>query len=232
METKICTKCGLEKPLTEFNFRDKRKGTYRAWCKECLHKRKNELYALKYKERYKDKLKENKNKHRELIRQKIKELKSGGCIICGEKEPCCLDFHHVYGKDFTISQNHDVTLDTLISEVNKCVVLCANCHRKLHANKININKRTMEIKFKKLSEAAVLPVRAHKSDAGLDLTCTKIESGVNDAREMLLVYHTDLAVEIPEGYVGLIFPRSSIYTKSISQTNAVGVIDAKIFIEF
>lgn len=84
----------------------------------------------------------------------------------------------------------------------------------------------MEIKFKKLSEAAVLPVRAHKSDAGLDLTCTKIESGVNDAREMLLVYHTDLAVEIPEGYVGLIFPRSSIYTKSISQTNAVAVIDS------
>ena len=84
----------------------------------------------------------------------------------------------------------------------------------------------MEIKFKKLSDAAVLPVRAHKSDAGLDLTCTKIESGVNDAREMLLVYHTDLAVEIPEGYVGLLFPRSSIYTKSISLTNCVGVIDS------
>ena len=49
---------------------------------------------------------------------------------------------------------------------------------------------------------------------------------MNDAREMLLIYHTDLAVEIPEGYVGLIFPRSSIYTKSISQTNCVGVIDS------
>lgn len=84
----------------------------------------------------------------------------------------------------------------------------------------------MEIKFKKLSADAVLPIRAHKGDAGLDLTCTKIESGVNDAREMLLVYHTDLAVEIPEGYVGLIFPRSSIYTKSIDQTNAVGVVDS------
>lgn len=84
----------------------------------------------------------------------------------------------------------------------------------------------MDIKIRRLSADAVLPVRAHKSDAGLDLTCTKIESGVNDAREMLLVYHTDLAVEIPEGYVGLIFPRSSIYTKSISQTNCVGVVDS------
>ena len=84
----------------------------------------------------------------------------------------------------------------------------------------------MELKFKRLSADAILPIRAHKNDAGLDLTCTKIESGVNDAREMLLIYHTDLAVEIPEGYVGLIFPRSSIYTKSISQTNCVGVIDS------
>ena len=84
----------------------------------------------------------------------------------------------------------------------------------------------MEIKFKKLSENAVLPVRAHEHDAGLDLTCTKIESGVNDAREIILIYHTDLAVEIPEGHVGLIFPRSSIYTKSISQTNCVGVVDS------
>lgn len=84
----------------------------------------------------------------------------------------------------------------------------------------------MEIKFKKLSENAVLPVRAHEHDAGLDLTCTKIESGVNDAREIILIYHTDLAVEIPEGYVGLIFPRSSVYTKSISQTNCVGVVDS------
>lgn len=84
----------------------------------------------------------------------------------------------------------------------------------------------MILRFKRLSADAVLPIRAHKNDAGLDLTCTKIESGVNDAREMLLIYHTDLAVEIPEGYVGLIFPRSSIYTKSISQTNCVGVIDS------
>ena len=90
----------------------------------------------------------------------------------------------------------------------------------------------MDLKFKKLSEEAHLPVRAHKGDAGLDLTCTKIEQAVNEARQILLVYHTDLAVEIPEGYVGLLFPRSSIYTKSISLTNAVGVIDAKLCIEF
>ena len=84
----------------------------------------------------------------------------------------------------------------------------------------------MEVKFKKLSEKAVLPIRAHEGDAGLDLTCTSIEQAINEARQILLVYHTDLAVEIPEGHVGLLFPRSSIYKKSISLTNAVGVIDS------
>lgn len=84
----------------------------------------------------------------------------------------------------------------------------------------------MEVKFKKLSDKAVLPTKAHVSDAGLDLTCTGIESEVNECGQFVLVYHTDLAMEIPAGYVGLIFPRSSICKKSLMQTNCVGVIDS------
>lgn len=84
----------------------------------------------------------------------------------------------------------------------------------------------MELKFKRLSEKAILPIRAHKSDAGLDLTCTRITTGINDCGQLMLVYHTDLAVEIPDGYVGLLFPRSSIYKKSLTLTNSVGVIDS------
>lgn len=84
----------------------------------------------------------------------------------------------------------------------------------------------MTLKFKKLSDKAVMPVRAHKSDAGLDLTATSVTTTINECGQLMLVYHTDLAVEIPEGYVGLLFPRSSIYKKSLQQTNSVGVIDA------
>lgn len=138
MDTKICTKCGEEKPLTEFNFRNKSKGTYMPICKDCQHKRKNELYQTRYKERYKDRLKENKKNHRQLIRSMIIDLKSCGCIICGEKDPCCLDFHHLRDKEFEIGQTMDVTVEKLNNEANKCVVLCANCHRKLHAGKIRL----------------------------------------------------------------------------------------------
>lgn len=71
-----------------------------------------------------------------------------------------------------------------------------------------------------------MPIRAHKSDAGIDLTCTNITQELNECGQLILVYHTGLAVKIPEGYVGLLFQRSSIYKKSISMTNAVGVIDS------
>lgn len=84
----------------------------------------------------------------------------------------------------------------------------------------------MTLKIKRLSEEAILPIRAHNGDAGIDLTCTNITQELNECGQLILVYHTGLAVEIPEGYVGLLFQRSSVYKKSISMTNAVGVIDS------
>ena len=84
----------------------------------------------------------------------------------------------------------------------------------------------MELKIKKLSDKAIMPIRPHNSDAGLDLTTTSITSEINECGQFILVYHSDIAVEIPDGYVGLLFPRSSIAKKSIQFTNAVGVIDS------
>lgn len=84
----------------------------------------------------------------------------------------------------------------------------------------------MEIKFKKLSETAVMPKRAHATDAGIDLTVSRITQEINECGQLIIVYHSDIAVEIPEGYVGLLFARSSIANKSIVPTNCVGVIDA------
>lgn len=84
----------------------------------------------------------------------------------------------------------------------------------------------MTLKIKRLSDKAVFPIRAHQNDAGIDLTCTNITQEINEAGQLILVYHTDLAVEIPEGYVGLLFQRSSVANKSITMTNCVGVIDS------
>jgi len=81
----------------------------------------------------------------------------------------------------------------------------------------------MKLKIKKLNENAVIPKYAKQGDAGLDLTCTEIEF---DNRTNTIIYKTGLAIEIPEGYVGLLFPRSSIYKTVLNLTNSVGVIDS------
>lgn len=78
----------------------------------------------------------------------------------------------------------------------------------------------MVIKFKKLVDIATMPCKAHKSDAGFDLTAT---SKSYDAFN--IVYGTGIAVEIPTGYVGLVFPRSSVAKKELLLSNSVGVID-------
>ena len=84
----------------------------------------------------------------------------------------------------------------------------------------------MELKFKKLHEKAVLPSRSHSTDAGLDLTTYGFTQEVDASGKLVLVYHTGLAVEIPEGHMGLLFMRSSVATKSVTMTNCVGIIDS------
>ena len=77
----------------------------------------------------------------------------------------------------------------------------------------------MVIKFKKLDKEAVAPSRANPTDAGWDLTAMYIEFG--EKFEDPITYKTCIAVAIPEGYVGLLFPRSSIYKKDLILANSV-----------
>jgi dUTP pyrophosphatase len=79
----------------------------------------------------------------------------------------------------------------------------------------------MKIRFKKLVPEAKTPYKAIDIDAGFDLYCTSI-----DETPDFIQYNTGIAVEIPEGYVGLIFPRSSITKYDLMLKNSIGVIDA------
>lgn len=80
----------------------------------------------------------------------------------------------------------------------------------------------LQIKIKKLNEQAIIPTYAKAGDAGLDLTAT---SKWHD-KDGNICYGTGLAFEIPEGYVGLLFPRSSNSKKTMYLTNSVGVLDS------
>jgi dUTP pyrophosphatase len=80
----------------------------------------------------------------------------------------------------------------------------------------------MNVKIKKLHKDAVIPSYAKPGDAGMDLTAVNISFDEFDN----LVCETGLAVEIPKGYVGLVFPRSSISKYALHLRNSVGVIDS------
>jgi dUTP pyrophosphatase len=82
---------------------------------------------------------------------------------------------------------------------------------------------TISIKIKKLEEDAIIPAYASSGAAGLDLVAIDYKYDYDYGYHE---YGTGLAIEIPEGYVGLIFPRSSISKMSLNLANCVGVIDS------
>lgn len=81
----------------------------------------------------------------------------------------------------------------------------------------------MKINYKKFTETAQEPSRAHEHDAGLDMYVDQISTPGPD----LVAYHTGVGIEIPEGYVGILVPRSSVYRKDLVLTNHCGIVDSQ-----
>ena len=98
----------------------------------------------------------NKIDSRRALRRTVDKLKEKlGCSFCEERTVCCLDFHHVLGKKVdhiaNLLANHRRTL--LLEELPKCVCVCANCHRKIHAGVITITEQDKTLLTKKLCDA-------------------------------------------------------------------------------
>lgn len=84
----------------------------------------------------------------------------------------------------------------------------------------------IDVSFKKLHPDATMPTKATDGSNGLDLTATNVSKEQDPlGNNHLHIIHTGIAVQIPKGYVGLLFSRSSIANKSFSLANAVGVLD-------
>lgn len=74
------------------------------------------------------------NERRIKIKEKSLEFKGGKCEICGySKSKRALSFHHVNGKkEFSLSGSHCRKWESIVAELNKCMLVCANCHMELH----------------------------------------------------------------------------------------------------
>lgn len=131
---KSCSKCKSNKLEEQFPFKNKVKGIRSSVCSICQREYKLKHYYSN-KQQYYDRNKVTLDRLTEIANE-YKETHS--CEKCGENDTCCLDFHHIDRdkKDDTISNLRNMGSEKkLLIEIGKCIVLCSNCHRKLHAGR-------------------------------------------------------------------------------------------------
>ena len=147
-EIKGTIRCGIckeEKHFLEFNKNKTQTIGYQTVCKECNRKRSKQYY------------KENTNDHKEKVKEKnkiiskklndliINYLLENPCIDCGEKDIRTLQFDHIDPNNKTNNVSdlvrNKVKEDTILKEISKCEVRCANCHSKRTSKQFNWYKQ-------------------------------------------------------------------------------------------
>ena len=132
-ETKKCTKCQRELPLDSFRWKNKAEGRKHAQCKECQRAQEKQHYQESRERR--ESVRMTADYQRITNIRLVDEARQVGCKKCGEKRPYVLDFHHRNGDEKVETINHMIksaSAQTLQRELEKCDVLCANCHREFH----------------------------------------------------------------------------------------------------
>ena len=131
-----CGRCGGEKPVEEFAWRREAKGQRDNYCRPCRADYKQEHYAAN-RQRY---INAAQNRKREVIAERVGFLleyfRDHPCLDCGETDPVVLEFDHLRDKEFGISSGlRDRNRQSVLDEIAKCDVVCANCHRRRTAKR-------------------------------------------------------------------------------------------------
>ena len=151
-----CNKCKRD-DLTQEDFTLKYKGKTKrnSWCKSCIRQAQRNCYKLNPKRR-KDCYNRRKRIYKENRIFILSYLLNNPCSICGEKDIRCLEFDHIDRKEkrLAIARMVSFSLNSLKKEMNKCRILCANCHKKITAEQFNWYKDYAEVV--QMAETAVL----------------------------------------------------------------------------
>jgi hypothetical protein len=133
---KFCVKCNQNKNFDDFNKNKRRTDGLQTYCRLCQMKYDNNYYHTSTNRRLQTSKRRLKNK--KITKNEINAYKrKNGCKFCDEKDACCLDFHHVNNKKNNVSALVGCGLNRVWEEIKKCILVCANCHRKIHAGNIN-----------------------------------------------------------------------------------------------
>ncbi|QEG13553.1 hypothetical protein MARVELLAND_22 [Bacillus phage vB_BspM_MarvelLand] len=138
METKTCNFCNEKKAVEEFPFRNKAKGIRNTRCKSCYKEYRKGHYPDYYEKKKHEyrarRVRWKEQRQSEIHGNVIEYLKTHPCIVCSESDIVVLDFDHrdPKEKDNNVSTMIQQLLpwDLIKEEIDKCDVLCANCHRR------------------------------------------------------------------------------------------------------
>lgn len=136
-QDKQCSQCGITKPLSDYYKSARLPLGVQSHCKQCSN-----VGYKKSRLKSGDKWKPARKALRELYAHRFVAWRNTqSCLLCNENESSCLDLHHVDPnvKDIEISKVYRAwSWERLQTEISKCVVLCSNCHRKVHVNLISL----------------------------------------------------------------------------------------------
>ena len=140
-ELRRCGRCGERKPVTDFAWRRKTKGQRHNMCRPC-HAAYHREHYLANKHRYIKRARAQKELRRiERTLFLLEYFARHSCVDCGESDPVVLDFDHVDGKGekaFEVARNFaERRWQDVLEEMEKCEVVCSNCHRKRTARRRN-----------------------------------------------------------------------------------------------
>ena len=139
---KKCARCEKTKPYTEFQKRSATKTGCTSMCRACKQTYDRAYYAKNPRRRRRIKL--NRRAVRNAAHKFVCEyLRTHPCVDCGENDPVVLEFDHVIGqKTGTISRLKNNSVTAVQTEIKKCVVRCANCHRRKTAKQLKWSSKT------------------------------------------------------------------------------------------
>jgi hypothetical protein len=135
---KLCPTCKVTKPISDFNKRARSPDGYDYRCKLCQRET-NKRWCSRNMQAKVD----QQRQRRQDLAAKVRDYKTqSGCILCREDDGACLDLHHRDPDQKEIDPAGmsvaGWSWERMMTEIDKCVVLCANCHRKVHAGLITI----------------------------------------------------------------------------------------------
>jgi NAD-dependent dihydropyrimidine dehydrogenase PreA subunit len=135
-ERRACYRCHELKPVDDFAWRRREKGQRDSFCRPCRSAYGKEHYAAN-RQRYIDQAAVVTRRRRlERTHYLLEFFESHPCVDCGETDPVVLEFDHVGEKSFNIgSVLSNLKWETILAEIEKCEVVCANCHRRRTARR-------------------------------------------------------------------------------------------------